>query len=95
VTWQGPRDGQKRKKHRYCDQNGQQCQSALLDLSVASKFACDWDFLCMLRDHGRAETVRGLTRNREAIGERSSVNLDAEFLDSGAEQRDASRVGAV
>lgn len=60
--------------------------AALLDLSVASKFVSDWDFLCMLRDRGRAETARWLAQNYDAIGERSSIDLGAEFLDSGAEQ---------
>ena len=57
--------------------------AALVDLSVASKFASDWDFLCMLRDRGRAETVQWLARNHDAIGERSSVDLGAEFLTAG------------
>ncbi len=60
--------------------------AALRDLSVASKFSCDWDFLCMLRDRGRAETTRWLAKNYDAIGERSSIDLGAEFLASGADE---------
>jgi NTE family protein len=63
--------------------------AALRDLSVASKFANDWDFLCMLRDRGRAETTRWLAKSYDAIGERSSIDLGAEFLGSGADQDDA------
>lgn len=62
--------------------------AALLDLSVASKFVCDWDFLCKLRDRGRAETTRWLAQTYDAIGERSSIDLGTEFLDSGAEPDD-------
>lgn len=61
---------------------------ALRDLSVASKFSCDWGFLCMLRDRGRAETTRWLAKSYDAIGERSSIDLGAEFLASGADQDD-------
>ncbi len=67
--------------------------AALLDLSVASKFVSDWDFLCMLRDRGRAETTRWLAQSYDAVGERSSIDLGAEFLDSGAEQDDVALAG--
>lgn len=68
--------------------------AALLDLSVASKFDSDWDFLCMLRDRGRAETSRWLAKSHDAVGERSSIDLAAEFLESGADQ-DADRDDAA
>lgn len=69
--------------------------AALLDLSVASKFESDWDFLCMLRDRGRAETTRWLAQSYDAIGERSSLDLGAGFLDSGAEQDDETPADAL
>jgi len=48
--------------------------------SVASKLSPDWQFLCGLKDSGSAVTERWLRANFDAIGERSSVDLDAEFL---------------
>jgi len=48
--------------------------------SVASKLSPDWDFLCGLKDSGGAVTERWLRANFEAIGRRSSVDLEAEFL---------------
>ena len=48
--------------------------------SVASKLSPDWQFLCGLRDSGGAVTERWLRTNFEAIGKRSSVDLEAEFL---------------
>jgi NTE family protein len=48
--------------------------------SVASKLSPDWQFLCGLKDSGSAVTERWLRANFAAIGERSSVDLDAEFL---------------
>lgn len=54
--------------------------NALNDLSVASKFSSDWDFLTMLRDRGRACASEWLSRNYSDIGERSTVDLRKEFL---------------
>lgn len=48
--------------------------------SVASKLNPDWNFLCRLRDSGRGVTERWLRTNHAAIGVRSTVDLDAEFL---------------
>jgi NTE family protein len=48
--------------------------------SVASKLSPDWDFLCVLRDSGRAVTQRWLRAHFADIGKRSSVDLEAEFL---------------
>jgi NTE family protein len=48
--------------------------------SVASKLSPDWQFLCGLKDSGSAVTDRWLRANFAAVGERSSVDLDAEFL---------------
>jgi len=48
--------------------------------SVASKLSPDWDFLCGLKDSGGAVTERWLRANFDAIGKRSSVDLEAEFL---------------
>jgi len=48
--------------------------------SVASKLSPDWQFLCGLKDSGCSVTERWLRANFDAIGERSSVDLEAEFL---------------
>lgn len=53
---------------------------ALGDLSVASKFASDWNFLKMLRDRGRAVGAQWLKDAYENVGVRASVDLKADFL---------------
>ena len=52
---------------------------AMRDYSVASKFSPDWDFLCQLRDAGREVTATWLEENYDAIGQRSTVDLEQEF----------------
>jgi NTE family protein len=59
----------------------------LSHLSVASKFNTDWRFLLYLRDLGREATRDWLEQNFASIGERSTVDLRAEFLDLGAEHQ--------
>ena len=48
--------------------------------SIASKMSPDWEFLCSLRDSGGAVTERWMRAHYRDIGERSSVDLEAEFL---------------
>jgi NTE family protein len=48
--------------------------------SIASKMSPDWQFLCSLRDSGGAVTESWLRAHYRDIGERSSVDLEAEFL---------------
>src|SRR2546423_1050671 len=47
---------------------------------VSSKLNADWGFLTHLRDKGRAHAEGWLAQNFDAIGERSSVDIRAEFL---------------
>jgi len=54
--------------------------AAMTAHSVASKFNPDFDFLCQLRDSGAAVTQRWLQQNFDALGQRSTVDLEAEFL---------------
>ena len=54
---------------------------ALADLSLQSKYDTDWDFLCALRDRGRATAQDWLDAHWGAVGTRSTVDLRAEFLD--------------
>jgi NTE family protein len=53
---------------------------SLCDLTVASKFRTDWDFLCRLRDLGRAAAARWLEGTYEHIGHHSTVDLRSEYL---------------
>lgn len=50
------------------------------ELGVSSKLNADWDFLQSLRDKGRRRAEQWLAENFDAIGQRSSVDLRAEFL---------------
>ena len=52
----------------------------MCDLSAASKLNTDWQFLCELRDRGRAAAAAWLERSYAHIGERSTVDLRREFL---------------
>jgi NTE family protein len=52
----------------------------MCDLSAASKLNTDWQFLCELRDRGRAAAAAWLERTYPHIGERSTVDLRREFL---------------
>lgn len=49
-------------------------------LGVSSKYNADWNFLCSLRDKGRAEAGAWLDENYDHIGQRSSVDISREFL---------------
>ncbi len=53
---------------------------ALKDLSVATKFNCDWKFLTQLRDRGREAAGQWLKENFVHLGKRSTVDLHKEFL---------------
>ncbi len=59
---------------------------ALADLSAASKFFSEWEFLTMLRDRGRDYAQKWLDENFASVGVRSTVDLRREFLTSGSEQ---------
>ena len=52
----------------------------LCDLSVASKFNTSWQFLLYLRDLGREIAAKWLEENFDSIGQRSTVDVRAEFL---------------
>ncbi|MDF3835724.1 patatin-like phospholipase family protein [Cupriavidus basilensis] len=49
-------------------------------LDVSSKYNADWDFLCDLRDKGRAEAEIWIKENYENVGQRSSIDIRKEFL---------------
>ncbi|WP_354686570.1 patatin-like phospholipase family protein [Cupriavidus necator] len=52
----------------------------MAQLGVSTKYNADWDFLCSLRDKGRAEAARWLAQNYDCIGQRSSIDISGEFL---------------
>jgi len=52
----------------------------MTELGVSSKLNADWDFLCFLRDRGRAEADKWLHDAYDDVGKRSSVDIRKEFL---------------
>jgi NTE family protein len=61
----------------------------LKDLSTASKLNTDWAFLLNLRDRGRAAAAQWLADNYDDVGKRQTVDLRAEFLNSGSEMKES------
>lgn len=53
---------------------------ALNDLSAGSKMSCDWDFITMLFNRGRAKANEWLGKNFDFLGVRSSVNLPEQLV---------------
>lgn len=53
---------------------------ALEGLSVSSKMNAEWPFLCHLFDQGKAAAELWLNEHFEAIGERSTLDIDAVYL---------------
>ncbi|WP_218313711.1 patatin-like phospholipase family protein [Halomonas sp. 18071143] len=53
---------------------------ALEGLSVSSKMNAEWPFLCHLFDQGRAAAELWLNEHFEALGERSTLDIDAVYL---------------
>jgi NTE family protein len=53
---------------------------AMAGLGVASKFNTDWQFLCDLRDRGRAAAATWLEANFDHLGHHATVDLRSEFL---------------
>ncbi|MBX9925342.1 MAG: patatin-like phospholipase family protein [Hyphomicrobiaceae bacterium] len=47
---------------------------------VATKMSPDWDFLCRLRDAGRAAASAWLDRHFDDVGRRSSTDIAAQYL---------------
>ncbi|MQX36248.1 patatin-like phospholipase family protein [Roseospira navarrensis] len=52
----------------------------MCDLSVASKFNTGWDFLCDLRDRGRAAADSWMQAHFDDVGARSTVDLHHDYL---------------
>ncbi len=69
-----------KSKMKYVLMHSIRSDAAMSDLSVATKFSSDWEFLTMLRDRGRVFASEWLDNNFEHLGIRSSVDLKTEFL---------------
>jgi NTE family protein len=54
--------------------------AAMAELGVATKLNPDWDFLCRLRDSGRAKAAEWLDGNLDKVGQSSTVDLAGAFL---------------
>jgi NTE family protein len=54
--------------------------AAMTELGVATKLTPDWDFLCRLRDHGRAKAAQWIEGNFDKVGKSSTVDLAEVFL---------------
>ena len=48
----------------------------MVNLGYSSKLNAEWDFLCMLRDAGRAASELFLAAHGADLGQRSSYDLD-------------------
>lgn len=72
-----------RNKLKYIYLHSVSADTALHDLSVASKLSSEWNFLLMLRNRGRAKASEWLARNYNKIGVQSTVNLRYELSSSG------------
>lgn len=49
----------------------------MTSLSASSKLLAEWEFLCILRDEGRRAAQAFLDLHGDALGERSTLDLDA------------------
>jgi NTE family protein len=54
--------------------------AAMAELGVATKLNPDWDFLCRLRDSGRAKAAEWLDSNFDKVGQSSTVDLAEIFF---------------
>ena len=55
-------------------------EQALEGLSVSSKSNSEWPFLCHLFEPGQAAAERWLSEHFEAIGNHSTLDIDAVYL---------------
>ncbi len=78
-----------RDRMKYVLIHSLRADEALKDLSTASKLTTDWPFLLNLRDRGRAAAAQWLADNYDDVGKRQTVDLRAEFLNSGSEMKES------
>lgn len=63
-----------KSKLKYMYLHSISADTALYDLSVASKASCDWDFLSMLKNRGRAAALEWIDANYDKIGNQSTLH---------------------
>ena len=78
---------QYRDQMKYVLIHSLRADETLKDLSSASKVCTEWGFLTTLRDRGRASAKQWLDRHYDDVGIRQTVDLRAEFLNSGSEMK--------
>ena len=54
--------------------------AAMAELGVATKLNPDWDFLCRLRDSGRAKAAEPLDSTFDKVGQSSTIDLAEIFF---------------
>lgn len=69
--------------------------NVLADLSSASKLCTEWGFLTTLRDRGREAAKQWLDQHYDDVGVRQTVDLRAEFLNSGSEMKARNPIAAT
>ncbi|MBL0125294.1 MAG: patatin-like phospholipase family protein [Betaproteobacteria bacterium] len=69
--------------------------NVLADLSSASKLCTEWGFLTALRDRGREAAKQWLDQHYDDVGVRQTVDLRAEFLNSGSEMKARNPIAAT
>jgi NTE family protein len=48
----------------------------MAELNASSKLIAEWDFFCLLRDEGRQSAQAFLEQHSEALGRKSTLDLD-------------------
>ena len=54
--------------------------SEMRSLTASSKFNAEWDFVTYLRDLGRRQAAQWIDANIDALGVRSTVNVESDYL---------------
>lgn len=69
-------------QHKYKDilMHAIRADDVMRDLPGGSKYLTNWEFLSDLRDKGRAEAQKWLKASFQDVGERASVDIEAEYL---------------
>ncbi len=57
-----------------------EAEQVMARLGASSKLNGDWDFLCELRDLGRAQADAWLAANFVVLGAKSSLDIDGLFI---------------
>jgi NTE family protein len=69
-----------KKEFKYILLHSINADKSLNDLSASSKMSCDWNFIYMLYNRGRAKADEWLAKNFDSLGDYSSINLREELV---------------